>query len=988
MSDFTNTEILNEVAKLIGGEISYDRDGGLIDVTTSHRQILDTAAISLLLNADAVFYLCDLIKNSLLSVVRQEVRILEDILVALDQLSVYGEQVENTTDISNATTALVELDAAGSVQGRNELDRFTRSMDKFSESLRPNTIYSSRVVRTRESARGVIVANSQSLSGIHDRLLRKVNNILALLTNFNALDLPTLVSNSTFSKVRDSLNSMQEDLSSADSNAYLSRISLLRSLAAKVVVNMVASFKDPSELKYRSPTKPIPAGTAYYGRVTGEGTPASVLTTSGPWELPLDDLVLKVDGGTSQTISLVAVIGAIINGRHEEDFVVTTSRRYIHALVDPDVLEDTTSSAGTVNQAQITNTSKSFGFKHLRSTAHFPDKTGTDAFPRVIDHIYSYRSAGSCTWNPSNNTITGTFSTSLAAGDVGKAFLDRLGNYFEITAFISSTVIEIDPRGQTPADGAGTCYVCGSDPSTGLFYFHFAPDLTLAVGSGDSVNLGPSMKSTTLTAGTRTAAQVIADLNNESSTIHGDYPGSLGAHVEAREVSGEPDKVALMLRNKLDPYLQVTSVMGLPDDATPGNSLVQESAHEIIGFLDGELDTDTLLTPAELAAAVNDQATGVLASVEEEIIVEGSLSTLVDTYQVTDSTVDFESLGVLEGFALEIQEGFSTGVYRIESVSGSNLTARLFRNQTFESSENNLPYVIYSQKVKLASTNAGPGSSLEVVSGPSEFGLVAGEQLGSVPYFEAVDKRGNNLSFDSVLSGDSLKVVGEDAVEISYVDGTLLSLSSGLPSDTENTGFEITGGGAKAYSEMISDLDTFMVSRNLFGKYDLNESVEEVLSALTVAILPGQRFASNINSARRLVSDLLSLLSTDYRRSDEYSTSIPTAALNLEDILRGYSAQKVEAVDNLIDGLEDRRYDRAVALLLDGRLFDFFSTTYETASNSGNVTQAGRFVYNDLPSNRVSEEGAREQSFEGTIVNEDPDPDEDFSDTVFEDIDE
>ena len=114
MADFTQSEILSEVAKIFRSEIDAGREGGTLNTEQEYQQLLELSAVTYLLNNDAIFYNALLVRNQLSNLLNREIEFIEDMLVALDDLSQLGEPVRDTVTLSNANTALLALDAADS----------------------------------------------------------------------------------------------------------------------------------------------------------------------------------------------------------------------------------------------------------------------------------------------------------------------------------------------------------------------------------------------------------------------------------------------------------------------------------------------------------------------------------------------------------------------------------------------------------------------------------------------------------------------------------------------------------------------------------------------------------------------------------------------------------------------------------------------------------------------------------------------------------
>lgn len=976
MSNFTREEVLNEVANLIGGIPTSVRDSGVLDSTQNYTRILEITSFTFLSNPDAIYYLAQLIINELSRVAFREASILEDMLVALDDLARTSLPITGTAQLSNAQTALLALERSNTIQGRSELDRFSASLDAFVRGFRQNVVSGGRVIRTREKAQEILRADLESLEETHEDLLQKLDGLRGLMTGYLSLNLPGRVSQYALSNSRKQLSDLQYALERNPSNAALSRLVTLKVLASKAVVGMLSKFSDPTEIKYRSPPNPVPLITTQLGRAAGTGSPASITTAPGPWVLPLTDLALSVNGGTPQTVSLSAIQGAILNGRNSESFSITASNRQLHAVVDPEV-SNTTVTTGIDNSRFDWVNTRRLGFKQLGATVSFPDRTGSDLQPRYIKGYEAISNAPSITWSGTLNKVTGTFTPSLVSGHTGLSFKDSSSQTFEILEVLSGTEFIIDPRSMTPSTGAAT--IEGTNPSDNSVIVQFSPTVTGSTVTSEALIIGPAVKTAQLTTGTRTAANVVSDINSEA-TAATSADAALGAHVKAITPYNDFTRVALMNRSRYLPFMQIADAFVDALDITPGFNLIQDSAHSVLGFRIGERDLDIILRAAELAAAVNELA-GVSAEVVETVEIEGAGTTSgTDTF--LDSSTDFESLGVEQGYTLSILDGEAAGQYVIDSASGADLT---LRGAEFSSSEDNLRYQVLAQRVRISSSLDGRGSSIQATTSPSEFGLTSSQVYGTTTSFEAADKKGNLLEFGGVSPGDVLKITGYDEVIITSVSGTTLGVESGVSTKVNNAPFQIRSSGERQYDELKRSLDTLYSSRNLLGRSGFNESVDAVDNALSPLLSPGQIFASNISRARNEVASLLEVITDSYSRTSEYSKSVTPADLTITEILAEYSFGAVAAVDNILDGLRDRSYDRAVDLLLAGELDGFFRTMVSTASYSSQFAQASREVVNDLPSPRQSATGVENEDMDGVDYFEDPDALDVFTDTAFED---
>lgn len=1001
MGDYSRSELLNEVSQLFRAGLDPGREGGTLNTATEYQQLLELVSTTFLFYQDSIFYVARLAANRLASKLRQEVAILEDLLVLLEDLGSIGTPVRDTATLSNARTAALALDAATSVTGRPETARFTRQMDKFSKQLKANVVSQERgniMVRTREEARNLINSNLTKLTSLHDRLLDEVYALRDVLEEYLELDIPSRVSTNILSSINTRLQEsieLIEDSSDVD-NLAVNRELFLQSLANKVGVKLLSTFTDPTGLKYRTPTRPIPSTLTHSGSVVGTGTAASATTSQGPWSLPISaPLELKVSGGSTVTIDLDEIQGSVLNGRNSALFVVTTDSQYLHVCVDPNSYAGTVSSA-TIGDVTLNEFVK-LGFKHLGCPVFLPNQspgTLSDLYPRFIADMRQLQTleAGWITVTGSTlecNTFTGLdeVATGFAAGHVGAYVADSLGGRYEILQVTAWNTVIVDFRGDTPDFSAGGLLFGQFAAETGTTRFFLAPSLATAPSVGDAVEIGAAVKTASLNTGNRSVAQVLSDIEAELGPFDANQVGAkLNWHVVASAQSNASDQLALRPRSKMSPFIRVDARFLRPRDPTAPVAIEEQSAHRVLGYLEGELDTADILTPSELASQVSEQ-TGLTAEVVTTEVYAGgaTILTLPGTKTVRDNYVDFVAVGVQVGDQI-LLKGLdeSTGIFQIESITGvNNRDLTLEMSQDFEGRSTGSAYSIFREQVEISIETANPGSSLEVVSAPAELGLSVGVTYSTLTDFEAADKKGNKMSFSRAVAGDLLKLVGSPIeYTISEVQDTKLVLEEGLPSSTLRIGFEVRSLSAKLYTDMNERLQTYTTSRNLLRKSKFNEGVEAIDNAVTAATLPGRNFIASRNQARRVVAELLSLLTTSTNRDDEYDIDVPVAADNLEAILEAYSPiGRVDAVDALIDAFLDRKYDRSSDLLQQGRMLELYRTNDETGSYGGAVIASARTVSKDLPRpHRTLDEVYDGSGGVSTNVVETFDADEDFSD--------
>ena len=1037
-ANYTDTEIVNAVAQIFRARITNIKTGGTLDTAKEYAQLLELTSITFLLYPDSVFYVAQLVCNTLQNLVKNEAALVEDMLVALEYMANPGTPVRDTTALSNAKTAILEFDPSSVFADRPEIQRFSRYVDQYATDLADNVVDSGEMVRCREEARNILRGDLDQLKVVHANLLDATYALRDLLTTFVSLNIPSKVATTAFTSIVEILDTMMSSAkaSSDTDNISASRQNMLLLMSSKSAVNTVSAFTNPGELKYRSPNNPIPSTMKYTGRVVGEGDPATALSGLGPWLLPVaSPLSISVNGGSAQTVPVNSFNTSSIPGGVLEPFDITDECHNIHVVVDPKQYTSVVKPA-TVDGSELYTVvlvdAIPLKFKHLGtvvaispplSLSHKPpgpanDKDG-DWFPRAIKGFPHLQTRTTPTWSSTTNELSfvggslieepNLVSPGFYADHLGCYVEDFGGTKFEILAVSTINKIVIDPRGLTPNTG-GAFKLYGQPVGTTETQFYVYPDYTQARGVDmeQIATIGPTTKTAQLSD---VLDRSVADIVNEVPSAGIDIPTSveipagsydgyqLNWHVQVFSDRGNPKKLAIAPRSRVNPYAAISYVHVAPvirvvdgNDLPTEAVIIQKSAHNVLGLQAGRVmdkvyNTSDLLTAKDLVKMIGRYTQGVDAAVVETEIMQGQdMSVLYGTRKVTSASTNWLTAGITAGYVLEIVGGRAAGSYRIDGVTATELTVR--RTDAFDSGESGLSYKIKTLQVRVSTSYTGTDSSI-LISGATEFGFTTDRQYGLLYAFEAVDNKGNLVTFDRALVGDLLRIAGDRTeYPITGVDGSKIEVESGLASNLSGVGFEIAGASARSYTSAWSLLSTYTTSPNLLKIHHYDTSLDELDAVLTSALIPGQNFASSRGRAQQYLADLLSIL-TDLRlRESEYGIAVPVSSLPLRPILSAYVAAKVEAVDSVLESFLERKYDRAVSLMQSGKVKEFYETTDETGSFAGNMMFQARAVNNDLPSSTTTKSDVEDGLHLATRSREVTDSNVDFEETAQYDVED
>ena len=471
-------------------------------------------------------------------------------------------------------------------------------------------------------------------------------------------------------------------------------------------------------------------------------------------------------------------------------------------------------------------------------------------------------------------------------------------------------------------------------------------------------------------------------------------------HVFFKEQAGFADKITIQGRSRMSPdklaiaptYNESNSDLpiGVDDDNDSPESFPppralrtnEFSGHEVFGFDIGQKvdpDQDPFISVEEVEGLVKDVISGGSVEVVETEVFGGFItvnpSGTSASILLRDTTVSFSDLGIGFGHHIELLGGFYSGIYIITDATGSDLEVQI-ASPGFRATEQDIEYRVFARQLKVTSDNLEPGSSVEITLAPAEFGLPTEVQHGVSPAVEAVDRAGNNLDMSALSAGDSSTALG--VVASVSTSGSQATITAGVPANTTGLEFSFDSAAEADLLNMLSQLGTILQSNNLLGNAGLGPTLDSIDQAISPLVTPGHNLQANQNLARQRISGLLSILTSTPRKADEYSTVVPTAALNVEDTIKDYEAPRVAAFDSLVDSLNDHKFDRALSLLLQGLLADFFATDHQTATFAGALMQAMQTVNTDMPANSTLQGPVESALNEATSFYEGVDGEEDF----------
>jgi hypothetical protein len=920
MANFTQEEIDAAVKKFIRTDVRTTRDPlGPRDADQVFAEVIEFVSSGLVFDTNSIFYLIYLAKNRVNQDLNSALSVLEDLEQAINEVGRYTTKVTRTSLLSDAASALLEADRLISQKktiASPQFARYENALDQFVEaSLAPNirNLVGSypetyEVVRPPQAAQTAIKSDIISLRSYHTTILAEAEQLSVALTEFLAQNLPILAIQNSVKKVQTDLKSLQKEFDgSTEAEAIeMTRDAYLRITAGRSVITNLVTMRDPTTYRMRGSDSTADRAQAAVG---SSNTPGQVTTSkSAPYKVvpgSSDQLSLKLDGTTIVPITLVPPDPAKIAGSNSDQssFQITESTRakLTSSLVDPYIVP---AGPGNVFDVYVDGVG-------YRVTLTSGSRTAAEVAAEVMT---ATRIDGS----------PGVFSDVAEATFVAKTLGIQRNSYGQGSIVIGSQSVNSALGFTDNQTASGT---------TANNILRLMVDDELEVLA-------------TLTAGSRTAAQVASDITAAASTR------ILGGTVTL----GTADGVTISSKK----YGAQSRIQVKPD------SDVHRAAMTVLGFIEGQSAHSTDLSLESLYSTLN-AVSGIQPTRSSTLLASGvgGVATLSGSNYILQLPTGSIPSGFTINDVLFIKAGENAGYYHVSSFTSSPAAITVDRPFAAVSGDaaQNQSWELRRDLITIATTTTDLTSSLEVQSGTANgaLGLTTGINRGTTSGVKVMEA-GKALSFsrNSVVAGDLLNIPSASQRTITEVsqNGYQIEVTPEVSNNLTGQLYYIEGAAPKAYSIFIAGLLEWLA--------DIGASV----------------FKSDILDLERKLNPLLyNMHPTTGMVNDAMNSvlSLKGFYTDLQAVFDAYVVLRVSLVDSMLDMLLQKGMRRGHDLLLLGQFEDFFSVNRDTASYGGNMMEKMRkVVQNDVPASRGLDGG--QDGSQLTASFEDIDYNRDYSD--------
>ena len=1011
---YTDEEITGAVEQILRSRIRHSigvlgqRDVG---VTFNDFQEQTTAVMTLTPNAP--FYVVRLGCGRL----GDKVETLADLVVNLDQavqaLGRYPTSVTSITDLSNAKVAAEALSLAGAgrtgaFKAMDQLPAFQR-LDRNIESFltnysAPNLRRSNTLVLSQKEGRDAIPGLVRDLKEQRASVLGSVNSLASALADYEALDLPQLLSSGVVERAAQVIKSRTDELEALEPQDRVGRLRAitLDLLAARTIIRNFGSLKTPTAFIPSEGTGAPYASTSYPAI-----SASLVMPLPGPYRTQVNSVLISsqldflIDGAFRTVVSVSGSFVANMTGRISEPYPIYSSGpqqndqinvKFSDLGVDTDVVVALTSGA-TVTAQQIANEINAA----IALAGAKPFEAVVAPAPKKFEGKVNIAGAGPYTF-VSTNSFNSWTTLGIAIND--KIQVTEGANIlstFLVTVVTASTLTATQLSGPAVTPETNKLIVIG---------LLFALKLKVL----DSYAATALLNSTSISIGTfdnliRTRA--CATLGFTSGSISTSNPTPLGIVndlINASTLTAQLGVSRLKSSITTTPWLAAQPIHTDPARTTTafiyrfrgiGNITVGGlAATLVVPGLTGTVvvGDEIIIRTTTIPADMNQR--GVITGVASTTITATFTVALTITSNVTvDIAPDLSALPA--NTVIVVADGSNAGTYRVTG-QGSVIKSELSMNkgwqapQDFSGQPNFLTGDISLEYLTVASTKTDLTTAIQLDDGVPPNPYTAAylfaptrpfSTVGTTSWFSLEDLPKELQVGDVIelhLSAYETSDYTVAVTSISRTDG-VVGIEPAIPVTVSSVSFRAGVGVPFGRIRRVrrdnfdlfkTEATTWLVRPQFQDQWltQLERFITVVLSSPT---------PSNLHDTRVFLQDLLGLLTIDGAAAMAYPTSE-----SIQSIAEAYRADVVGEIDTLVQSLYQQGADRAADVLLEAKFQQYFGFSADQMSYAGNVLALTKqMMQQDLQVSAVRRGGGQRQISLGSFDEPDYEYDQQDIDT-------
>lgn len=290
------------VRKFLERQVVVNREDEAADSADEVRAILEACALAFLLNPQAALCFILLAKNTLQQILEADVKILDYLTKAVDDINNPNEPLSDTSDLVEAGTALVEVDRIGRVASDvKSYDRYIAAVNRFLDRRLAKSLKRRRrqeFERSGVEARQDLFRVLAAFEPVHSVMAERLRLLVGSVDDFDSFDLTTVVAPKTVARVRASLKKLLAGISQKVLSKTAIALELLAGAAAMKSISKTKNLYDPLVDTGTFPTgRTVQISSEEVAAVSAGAAAPDLFALPTPWSF-----TLAVDGGGPATV--------------------------------------------------------------------------------------------------------------------------------------------------------------------------------------------------------------------------------------------------------------------------------------------------------------------------------------------------------------------------------------------------------------------------------------------------------------------------------------------------------------------------------------------------------------------------------------------------------------------------------------------------------------------------------------------------------------
>lgn len=303
------------VTKFLESSAVVDKEDPTSNSADEVQTILESVALAFLLYPQAALSFVLQANNVLQQVATADLSILTYILKAIGEVDNPDQPITDTSDLTEAQTALVEVDRLGRVSSDVQAyGRYTQAVNRFLDNKLSKTLKRRRtgeLERTGPEAKQDLFRILSAFGPVHGVLISRMGLLLNSVSDFQSVSLTKIVATTTVARVRASIDKVIAGVVSNQLSKTATAVELLAGAAALTSISNSRQVYDPTVA-----TGTYPAGrtievssNSISATATGTGTPTSLGAISTPWSFDVTTDPLLSGPAYSVTLPVTGASG-------------------------------------------------------------------------------------------------------------------------------------------------------------------------------------------------------------------------------------------------------------------------------------------------------------------------------------------------------------------------------------------------------------------------------------------------------------------------------------------------------------------------------------------------------------------------------------------------------------------------------------------------------------------------------------------------------